>query len=224
VCERTLLCFGDSNTWGCPPDGHGEERFPRHVRWPGVLERLLGEGYHVIEEGLNGRTATLDHPWIEGRNGRSYLLPCCRSHAPLDLVIIYLGTNDLADHYQLSAAEVAESCASLVQVVRAAECGREGGAPPVLLVCPPPISPTGPDATEYERAAAKSLTLGERFADAAKAVGAELLDVDGVVRYSEDDPIHLDVAGHGALAGAIEPIVRQLAPRAPATASIAPVD
>jgi lysophospholipase L1-like esterase len=211
VAERTILCFGDSNTWGCPPGGSSEGRFARHVRWPGVLQRLLGQEYYVIEEGLNGRTATLEHPWVDGRSGRSYLLPCCRSHAPLDLVIVYLGTNDLADHYRLSAAEVAESCASLVRVVRAAECGREGAVPPVLLVCPPPIRATGPDAPEYETAALKSRTLGMRFAEAAEAVGAALLDLDGVVRYSEEDPIHLDAEAHRALAEAIEPLVRRLA-------------
>jgi hypothetical protein len=59
-------------------------------------------------------------------------------------VILFLGTNNL------SAADVAEACASLVKVVHAAECGRVGAAPPVLLVCPPPIRATGPDAAEYE--------------------------------------------------------------------------
>lgn len=206
--ERTILCFGDSNTWGCPPGGG--ERFPRDVRWPGVLQGLLGEDYRVLEEGLNGRTATLEHPWIDGRSGRPYLLPCCRSHAPLDLVIVYLGTNDLADRYHLSAADVAEACASLVAVVRAAECGRAGGTPPVLLVCPPPIRATGPDAAEYETTAAKSRALGARFAVAAEAAGAELLDLDGVVRYSEEDPIHLDADEHRALAAAVEPLVRKL--------------
>lgn len=100
----------------------------------------------------------------------------------------------------------------------------QSGTPPGVARVPPPISPTGADATEYETAAAKSLTLEERFADAAEAVGAELLDLDGVVRYSDDDPIHLDVAGHHALAWAVEAIVRQLAPPAAATASIAPFD
>jgi lysophospholipase L1-like esterase len=209
VDERAILCFGDSNTWGCPPGGG--ERFPRDVRWPGALQRLLGEGYRVIEEGLNGRTATLEHPWIDGRSGRPYLLPCCRSHAPLDLVIVYLGTNDLADRYCLSAADVAEACASLVGVVRAAECGRDGGMPPVLLVCPPPIRATGPDAAEYEMMAAKSRALGARFAEASEAAGAELLDLDRVVRYSDQDPIHLDADEHRALAAAVEPLVRRLA-------------
>ena len=208
--ERAILCFGDSNTWGCPPGGG--DRFPRRVRWPGVLQGLLGEGYHVIEEGLNGRTATLEHPWIDGRSGRPYLLPCCRSHAPLDLVIVYLGTNDLADRYHLSAADVAEACASLVKIVQAAECGPEGRTPPVVLVCPPPIRATGPDSAEFETAAEKSRGLGARFADAAEAVGAELLDLEGVVRYADEDPIHLGAEAHRSLAEAVEPLVRRLAP------------
>jgi lysophospholipase L1-like esterase len=222
VGERTILCFGDSNTWGCPPGG--DARFPRHVRWPGALQGLLGDGYFVVEEGLNGRTATLEHPWVEGRSGRPYLLPCCRTHAPLDLVIIYLGTNDLWDHYQLAAEDVAAACASLVRVVRAAECGRDGGTPPVLLVCPPPIAATGPAAAEYGTMAAKSRTLGQHFAEAADAVGAELLDLRGVLRYSEEDPIHLDGAGHQALAEAVAPFVRRLAPRGAAAASITQID
>jgi lysophospholipase L1-like esterase len=210
VDERAILCFGDSNTWGCPPGGG--ERFPRDVRWPGVLQRRLGDGYYVVEEGLNGRTATLEHPWVDGRSGRPYLLPCCRSHAPLDLVIIFLGTNDLWDHYRLAADDIALACASLVGVVRAAECGRDGATPPVLLVCPPPIRATGPEAAEYETAVSKSHGLGKCFAEAAEAVGAELLDLDGVVEYSEEDPIHLEADAHRTLAHSVEPLVRRLAP------------
>jgi len=204
TASHAILCFGDSNTWGAVPGG--SDRFPRDVRWPGVLQRLLGAGHYVVEEGLNGRTATLEHPWVDGRSGRPYLLPCCRSHAPLDLVIIYLGTNDLAERYNLSAADVAQACASLVKVVQAAECGRDGRTPPVLLVSPPPIRATGPHAAEYELMAAKSRTLGARFAEAAEAVGAELLDLDGIVSYAAHDPIHLEADGHRAVAEAIAPL------------------
>jgi lysophospholipase L1-like esterase len=207
---RAILCFGDSNTWGCPPGGG--ERFPRDVRWTGVLQRLLGDGYRVIEEGLNGRTATLEHPWIEGRSGRPYLLPCCRSHAPLDLVVIYLGTNDIADRYNLSASDVAEACCSLAGIVRYAECGPEESTPPILVVCPPPIRATGPEAAEYELMERKSRDLGRHFAVAAAEAGVELLDLDGIVRYAEEDPIHLAAGEHRKLAEALEPIVRRLAP------------
>ena len=74
------------------------------------------------------------------------------------------------------------------------------------------IHARNPDAAEYETAAAKSHMLGAHFAQAAAAVGAKLLDLDGVVRYADADPIHLDAAGHHALAAALEPLVRRLAP------------
>src|SRR5207302_5829797 len=45
---RTLLCFGDSNTWGYDPESGTEtRRFPRDVRWPGRLARALGNDWEV---------------------------------------------------------------------------------------------------------------------------------------------------------------------------------
>ena len=68
---RTILCYGDSNTWGYDPVTG--ERLGREERWPGVLARELGDGYAVIEEGLNGRTTVWDDPIDPYRNGREYL-------------------------------------------------------------------------------------------------------------------------------------------------------
>ena len=60
--------------------------------------------------------------------------------------------------------------------------------------------------------ATKSLMLGACFADAAAAVGAEYLDLAGVVSYSEPDQMHLEAEGHHAVAEAIAPLARCLAP------------
>ena len=49
-----ILCFGDSNTWGYRPDRKG--RFDENTRWTGLLQQKLGPEYHIIEEGLCGRT------------------------------------------------------------------------------------------------------------------------------------------------------------------------
>lgn len=62
---RTILCFGDSNTWGNIPGSFNPrtglcKRYERAKRWTGVLQRELGENNHVIEEAINGRTTTLD--------------------------------------------------------------------------------------------------------------------------------------------------------------------
>ncbi|MCC8191174.1 MAG: hydrolase, partial [Planctomycetes bacterium] len=55
--KKGILCYGDSNTWGYVPGGDGA-RFPSHVRWPGVLSKLLRTNYRITEEGLNGRTTS----------------------------------------------------------------------------------------------------------------------------------------------------------------------
>jgi lysophospholipase L1-like esterase len=65
------------------------------VRWPARLQAALAGEWEVISEGLGGRTATVDRPDAEGRNGLPYLLPCLHSHAPVDALVIFLGTNDV---------------------------------------------------------------------------------------------------------------------------------
>ena len=44
---KSILCFGDSNTWGYNP--HTKERYSRNERWTGVLRQELGDGYEIIE-------------------------------------------------------------------------------------------------------------------------------------------------------------------------------
>ena len=88
-----ILCYGDSNTWGCnPADG---TRYPADVRWTGVLADSLGEEYHIIEEGLNGRTSVYEDPVEDILSGIAYFKPCLASHMPLDCVVVMLGTNDI---------------------------------------------------------------------------------------------------------------------------------
>ena len=40
---KTVLCYGDSNTWGYMPETDG--RFPWEVRWPGIP--LIKHGYNI---------------------------------------------------------------------------------------------------------------------------------------------------------------------------------
>jgi lysophospholipase L1-like esterase len=195
---RTLVCFGDSNTWGYMPGSNGR-RFPRDVRWPVRLQLALGDEWDVIAEGLNGRTATVDSPVAEGRNGLPYLVPCLHSHAPVDLLVIFLGTNDVGELFALPERDVARSVARLVKVARSAEAGPDGGAPAILVVCPPPFD---------------GHRLGPHFAEMCSVLGCALLDLDGVASYAAlaDDVEHLDEAAHAAVAVAVEQRVRQLCP------------
>jgi lysophospholipase L1-like esterase len=195
--SRTIVCFGDSNSWGYVPGTDGE-RFGRDVRWPALLAVALDGDAEVVAEGLNGRTATIESPVEEGRNGLPYLVPCLRSHAPVDLLIVYLGTNDAS---WLEPMLVARSVGRLVKVARASEAGQEKRSPDVLVVCPPPFG-------GYE--------LAPSFREVCGQLGCELLDLDGIARYSDLDGIHLDESGHRSVAAAVEERVRQiLGPIAP---------
>lgn len=186
---RTVVCFGDSNTWGYVP-GSDAERYPRDIRWPGRLAAALAGEWEVIAEGLNGRTAAVESPVEDGRNGVTYLLPCLRSHKPLDAVVVYLGTNDVNF---LRADLVARSVGRLVKLTRTSETGVDGAAPAVLVVCPPPF---------------EGHALGPFFVEVCAALDCDLLDLDGIASYSPHDPEHLDEAGHAAVATAVEAWLR----------------
>lgn len=83
---KQILCFGDSNTWGLIPKT--SERFPWGIRWTSILSEKLGQGkYHVVEEGLCGRTTVFDDPLRDGRCGVKALPTLLESHDPIDLSI-----------------------------------------------------------------------------------------------------------------------------------------
>ncbi len=208
---REILCFGDSNTWGYSP--HTFDRYPREVRWTGVLLRELGPDYHVIEEGLNGRTTVWDDP-IEGvgssKNGRAYLIPCLESHKPLDLVIIKLGTNDLKHRFSVTATDVANSAGALVDIVKASLAGRGTGSPAVLLIAPPPLGRMTDFAEMFQGGAEKSREFSAQFRRVAQEKGCAFLDAGQVLACSEADGLHYDSEGHKALGVAVAGKVREL--------------
>ena len=206
---RTILCYGDSNTWGSDPQTG--ERFPEEVRWPGVLRRALGEGYHVIEEGLPGRTTVREDP-IEGdhKDGRAYLKPCLESHRPVDLVTIMLGTNDLKERFGSSASDIAQGAASLAEMALRSGCGPDGGAPVVLIVAPPPVGRLTDMAQMFAGSEDKSREFSGHYRYFAERSGCAFLDAAEVIVSSDVDGIHLDAGAHRKLGEAVAARIRGL--------------
>ncbi len=203
---RSVLCYGDSNTWGSDP-ADADRRFPWEIRWPGVLQRELGREFHVVEEGLGSRTTVIDDPWLLHRSGLAYLAPCLESHAPLDLVIIMLGTNDISYSW-VTAAAAAEGAGAVAHLVRRSEAGPDGGTPEVLLVCPPPVGPITESAELYAGAEEKSRELPREFARVAASLGCKWIDAGDVVTTSPLDGWHLDALEHEKLGVALAAGVR----------------
>ena len=196
--QKNILCFGDSNTWGYIP-GTGE-RYAPEVRWPGVMAAALGAGYHISEDGLNGRTTGFDFPWADCRNGQSGLPYALLSQRPLDLLIIALGINDLT---VVDSAFSAKSAAGLIRKARMLQAVPDAGTRifrddvKILIVGP----------AEYY---ADSCRLAERYREMAQENGVEYLNAGDYAVASPVDCVHYTPESHRDLGLAIAQKVREM--------------
>ncbi len=207
----TVLCYGDSNTYGYVPETG--MRYPKDVRYPGRLQRLLGEEYSVIEEGCNGRTTIFDDPVDGWKNGLDYLKPCLNSHKPVDIVILMLGSNDLKATFHLTAKEIADGAAVLVEVIRSFTKEKQGFIPRIILVSPPEIGKgirTSPFyGAFYEEAVEESKKFPECYRAVADKYGCVFFNAADHIYPSETDSLHLTPEGHKVLAEKLCEVIRE---------------
>lgn len=208
---KTILCFGDSNTFGSDPD----RILPRHpydVRWPGRLQKLLGDEYYVIEEGMGGRTTVWDDPLEPNRCGLEFLPVALQTHKPLDLVILSLGTNDCKSHFHASARVIGQGMNRLVETVQKFRYGEGVEVPKILIISPIHM---GKDiansvfASFDEESGEKAKQIGPVYKQIADQNGCAFLDA-ALVAEPGSDQLHMDGESHRRLAEAVEKAVREI--------------
>ena len=204
-----ILCFGDSNTFGTNPSGG---RWPRDVRWPGALQQRLGAEYYIIEEGLGGRTTVMEDTLEPDKNGRRHLPVALRSHRPLDLVILMLGTNDMKHRFSLLPSDIAKGAAELGTLVESYPYGPAYPVPRVMLISPPHIG-DGVEQSPYTgftvQAVETSKKLAPLYCALCEARGWLYLDAAQYAVPSERDSLHMEAESHLALAEAVERVIRR---------------
>lgn len=200
---KTILCYGDSNTWGY--DAEADGRIPWNERYPGILSRKMGASYHVAENGLCGRTTHYESDvelFVNGLKGAQF---CAEVHAPLDYVVLMLGTNDCKDMYRAQIGEIQEGIRQI------GHCFTRKGAQ-ILLAAPPVMRylKKSPFFEEFgEGAERKSRLLKAAYQELAREEKWLFLDVDEIVRPGDYDKIHLDREGHRILAEAVYKILKK---------------
>jgi len=207
----TLLCFGDSNTWGYNPATW--ERYPLDIRWPGVLQNELGKSYRVIEDGQNGRTAVEGKAFAGFNTSKTDLVSTLANHSPLDLVILMLGTNDLLMRSSVSPDDVGKGIDVLLDIIRHSGAGPVSSAPAVLLLAPPPIGSLASETDALKSVVTQSHLFAERYASIAADFDCAFLDTSEIVRSSEIDGSHLDASEHTKLGLAVAKKVRMITTR-----------
>ena len=206
----SILCFGDSNTWGYDPFTKG--RYEYEHRWPGVLQKLLGENYRVLEEGLNGRTTVWDDPVEDGtgtKNGLKHLPVCLSTHSPLDLIIMMLGTNDLKRRFSSSPLESAMGLERLIRTVRFHDYYPINKVPEILVVSPPKIGQLTEEFQNFFAAdiSEKSREFGGHIRSICEKNSCLFLDAAEVVSPDPSDAIHLSRESHLTLGATIKKLI-----------------
>lgn len=192
---KTILVFGDSNIWGYYPE---IDRLPFDRRVCGRLEARLGSGYRIIEDGLPGRMARMEDPLTPNHSGFPHLETALEVNAPVDLLVLHLGTNEARDMLNMNGYAIAASLERLVNLAKNHPAGYS--ARRILIVAPHPLAPdVGDRFFGYifsDPAYRATMDFGSAFQALAQRTGCDFLDcaplhfelnpIDGV-HYSVND-------------------------------------
>ena len=205
-----ILCYGDSNTWGYDPTSG--MRFAH--RWPKVLAQQFPQD-EIIEEGLNGRTLVHEDPYGKGRCGSAVLEMLLRTHQPLDLIIMMLGTNDLKTMYHLNAEMIAKGVRENIKIMQNPFLYERYVIPKILVVSPialgETILTTSPWAGEFHE---RSYQVARHMAKPIQEICAQyhcyFFDAASGACASKADGVHMDEENHRKLAYALAKEIRKM--------------
>lgn len=184
-----MLCFGDSNTYGYDPRGCFGDRYPAEDRWVDILAKQTG--WEIINAGANGREIP--------RN--PYALRLLSGHAPVDIFLIMLGTNDLLQGASASKA-AAQMEAFLNQILTSCKNTQ--------LVAPPPMKRGA--WVPNDELVAESILLAEEYKALAQKLRIPFADTRNWNIELTFDGVHFTEEGHHTFANQlIRHLVREKA-------------
>ena len=192
---KTVLTFGDSNTYGTPPaHARGEfRRFGPETRWPTVMQAALGSDWALVEDGLPGRTTSSADPVMGAHmDGQLGLRIALESHGPIDLLIIMLGTNDLQTQHAANVEQVVGGLAGLLAIARSEPYQLRHNGFEIMLIAPPVVLEQGTYRDTLLGAHEKSRDLPFAIAQLADHWGISFLDAGAHIKSSPVDGLHLE--------------------------------
>jgi len=191
---RRVLCYGDSNTWGCSPwDG---SRFDENTRWPMVMASILGADYYIIEDGLNGRTVLNLSPVDREANGIAHINAVIENYIPLDIVILCLGTNDVFIGDEVPAAIITEGMSEIIDVIRNCHVMENLKLPEIIITSPPSYNTEVEGSDYFQLQINKLKSLPEFYLNLAIQKNCLFFNAGEHVKGSHIDGSHLEAESH----------------------------
>ena len=172
-----ILCFGDSNTYGYDPRGFFGDRYGAGDRWVDLLTNQTG--HDCINAGANGQEIP--------RNPYTFRLLI--EHAPVDVFLVMLGTNDL-----LQGASAKETAARMEAFLNQAlpYCKQ------IQLVVPPPMKRGAWVPSDV--LVAESIHLAEEYKLLAEKLNITFVDTRHWNIELTFDGVHFTEEGHHSFA------------------------
>lgn len=206
---KRVLIYGDSYTYGKIPGG---DRYDSRTRFTGVLQNKLGTDFEVIEEGLRGRVISGDHPFFPHRDGLAQFDGIIGSHLPLDLICLFLGTNDTNSGSDKTVVDIISSYDEYQSKLKY-WCQFHGcPVPKILLVIPPIIN----EKESYKAfknifkdAQEKSTLLPQAIIEYGTKHNLHFFDAS-LIEVSDIDGIHLDVVANRKIGEELAVMIRRL--------------
>ena len=172
-----ILCFGDSNTYGYDPRGFFGDLYGAEDRWVDLLAKQTG--HECINAGANGREIP--------RNPYALRLLC--EHAPVDIFLVMLGTNDLL---QGSSAKEAAARIEAFLTSLLPHCKQ------IMLVTPPPMKRGAWVPTD--ELMAESIRLTDEYKLLSENLNIPFVDTREWNIELAFDGVHFTEAGHHTFA------------------------
>jgi len=191
---KKILCYGDSNTWGCSPVD--SSRFNDKTRWPMVMSLLLGKDYSIIEEGLNGRTVLNLSPVNKAANGIEWINSEIINYVPLDIAIISLGLNDVFIAEETPLQEITNGIEQIIYIIRKSHAAGGFLIPEIIIMTPPEYNGEVDGSFFFELQINKLKELPETYKQISQKNNCLFFNSSSFVRGSIIDGSHLDSESH----------------------------
>lgn len=188
---KRILIYGDSYTFGKIPGG---SRYDCETRFTGILQKDLGDGFEVIEEGLRGRMMEGENKYFPYRNGFEQFGPILGSHLPVDLVVFMLGTND-SNNGDQQPEETVLVIKKYLEKIDWWSNHLGFTKPKILIVVPPMVDETSAGKVFgeiFKNSEEKLKNIRKLFIDYCLKTNTDYVDLFPTVKVSPVDGIHLD--------------------------------
>ena len=192
---KTILCYGDSNTFGFnPADG---SRYDKNTRWTSLLQKNLGDEYNVINEGANNRNGFVSNPQGDFYSAQKHYPKLILNSENIDIIILAIGTNDLQFSYNANSDDFEQGLENLILISKKKIDN-------IILI--PSVILSGNILNGFfkiqfdKTSILKSQSVGEIYYKLAKNYNCRIFDINKFTQPSEMDGLHYSAESHKLIA------------------------